>query len=73
MVNAEITSPGPLSEQEKTDLRERLAQATSSQVRLNTKTDPELLGGLVTRIGDRIYDGSLRYQLDRMRGQMTKS
>ncbi len=73
VINAEITSPEPLSETELADLRDRLASTTGRTVKLQARTDPELLGGLRTRIGDIVYDGSLRHQLERMREQLTES
>ncbi len=73
IINAEITSPEPLGEAELTDLRDRLASTTGRTVRLRARTDPELLGGLMTRIGDNVYDGSVRRQLERMRERLTES
>jgi len=73
IVNAEVTTPAPLDEAAVQDLRKKLETAHGKTVRLKTRVDPELLGGLVTRIGDVLYDGSLRHQLARMRGQMTHS
>jgi len=71
VVNAEITSPRPLDATAVEDLKEKLARASGRVVRLNVKTDPELLGGLTTRIGDVVYDGSLRHQLEQMRERIT--
>jgi F-type H+-transporting ATPase subunit delta len=71
IVNAEITSPQPLDEAAVADLKEKLAQAAGCAVRLDVKTDPDLLGGLTTRIGDVVYDGSLRHQLEQMRERIT--
>ncbi len=71
IVNAEITSPQPLDETAVEDLKEKLARASGRVVRLNVKTDPDLLGGLTTRIGDVVYDGSLRRQLEQMRERIT--
>ncbi len=71
VVNAEITSPQPLDETAVQDLQEKLARASGRVVRLNVKTDPDLLGGLTTRIGDVVYDGSLRHQLEQMRERIT--
>ncbi len=71
IVNAEITSPQPLDETAVQDLKEKLARASGRVVRLNVKTDPDLLGGLTTRIGDVVYDGSLRHQLEQMRERIT--
>lgn len=70
VIDAQVTAPHTLADNDVADLRDRLAKATGRQVRLSISTDPELLGGLVTRIGDVVYDGSLRYQLERMRAQM---
>ncbi|NKB86925.1 MAG: ATP synthase F1 subunit delta [Acidobacteria bacterium] len=71
VVNAEITSPQPLDEAAVTDLEQKLAQAAGRAVRLDMKTDPDMLGGLTTRIGDVVYDGSLRHQLAQMRARIT--
>lgn len=71
IVNAEITSPQPLDNTAVQNLKEKLARASGRVVRLNVKTDPDLLGGLTTRIGDVVYDGSLRHQLEQMRERIT--
>jgi F-type H+-transporting ATPase subunit delta len=71
VVNAEITSPQPLDEAAVANLKDKLAQAAGRAVRLDVKTDPDLLGGLTTRIGDVVYDGSLRHQLAQMRARIT--
>ncbi len=71
VISAEVTTPTPLDSDVLAQLRDRLATATGSTVRMATRTDPELLGGLVTRIGDVLYDGSLRHQLAKVRARMT--
>lgn len=73
VLDAEVTTPAPLSEEDVSALRDRLAGATGRTMRLTTKTDPELLGGMVTRIGDVIYDGSLRHHLATLRRRMANS
>ena len=70
IVNAEVTTPAPLAEADVESLRQKLAAATGRKVRLQTRVDPGLLGGLVTRIGDVLYDGSLRHQLAHLRNRM---
>ena len=40
---------------------------TGKKVVVDRKTDPTLIAGVVTRIGDRIFDGSLRTRLQSMR------
>ncbi|HKO99079.1 MAG TPA: ATP synthase F1 subunit delta [Pyrinomonadaceae bacterium] len=62
-VSAQITSARTLPESVKTSLAETLGRVTQKKVRLEFKTDELLLGGIVTRIGSTIYDGSVRNQL----------
>ena len=59
------------SEQEK--LSAGLSGRLGKKVELKTKVDPHLLGGLVCRIGDVVYDGSLRRRIDRLYHQMLKA
>ncbi len=49
---------------------ERLAAAIGKDVIAGFATDPSLLGGVVVRIGDRVYDGSVRKRLGRLRQQL---
>ncbi len=49
---------------------ERLAAAIGKDVIAGFATDPSLLGGVVVRIGDRVYDGSMRKRLGRLRQQL---
>jgi F-type H+-transporting ATPase subunit delta len=65
-VSAQITSARPLPDSVKSALEETLRQVTRKKVRLNFQTDETLLGGIVTRIGSTIYDGSVRNQLTRL-------
>lgn len=65
-ISAQITSARPLPEAVKSALEEKLRQVTKKNVRLNFQTDESLLGGIVTRIGSTIYDGSVRSQLERL-------
>lgn len=71
VVNAEITSAHALTDAERRHLQERLQAVTGKSVNLSFKTDDALIGGVVTRIGSRIYDGSVRSKLDAYRRQMT--
>jgi F-type H+-transporting ATPase subunit delta len=70
IVPAEITTAIPLTDDLVQRARTALERATGKRVQLTTKTDPELLGGAVTRLGSTMYDGSLRTQLARLRTKM---
>jgi F-type H+-transporting ATPase subunit delta len=70
VVSAEVTSARPISEPVKSALEETLQQITNRRVRLDFATDETLLGGIVTRIGSTIYDGSVRSQLERLKQEL---
>jgi F-type H+-transporting ATPase subunit delta len=70
VVSAEITSARPVAEDTKTLLAEKLGLMTGKKSRLTFDTDESLLGGIVTRIGSTIYDGSVRNQLQRLREEL---
>lgn len=63
IASAKVTSAHPLSEAQKRALAERLSELTGKTMRLHFETDPDILGGLVVRIGNRIYDASVVTQL----------
>jgi F-type H+-transporting ATPase subunit delta len=66
VVSAQVVSARPISESVKNALEQALEQITHKQIRLSFETDESLLGGIVTRIGSTIYDGSVRSQLERL-------
>jgi F-type H+-transporting ATPase subunit delta len=66
-VRARVVSAKALSPQTVTEVRALLARITGKTVVLEEKVDPELIGGVVTHVGDQVYDGSIRTQLERMR------
>lgn len=71
-VRAEVTAAVPLPPANVEALAARLSAATGRQVRLTTRVDPAVLGGLVARVGSTVYDASLRTQLRRMREALSK-
>lgn len=70
VLRAEIITASDLPEAYFARLEKTLADATGKKVVLVRKKDPALLGGVVTKIGDRVYDGSLRARLFDLRSQM---
>lgn len=67
---AHVTTARPVSEEIKKSLNERLAAVTGKDVRLSFATDQALIGGIVTRIGSTVYDGSIRNQLHRLEEEL---
>jgi F-type H+-transporting ATPase subunit delta len=66
IIAAHVTTARPVSEEIKKSLNGRLAAVTGKDVRLSFATDQALIGGIVTRIGSTVYDGSIRNQLQRL-------
>lgn len=66
-LQAEVTSAAPLTEAQYAALTATLEKLTERKITLSRKTDPTLIGGVVTRIGDKVYDGSLKGRLEELR------
>ena len=62
-VRAEVRSAVSLPKASMKAIEKKLAAMTGKQVLISSSVDPELIGGVVTKIGDVIYDGSIRTQL----------
>ena len=67
VLRAEVTTAVPLSEARYEALRAHLERMTGKRVVVERRTDPEIIGGVVTRVGDRIFDGSIRTRLQTLR------
>jgi len=69
-VEAEISSARQLSAEERRELESQVERLTSKKVRARYTSDPQLLGGVVVRVGSTIYDGSVRGQLEKMKQEL---
>jgi F-type H+-transporting ATPase subunit delta len=67
VLRAEVTTAAPLGESYYTRLQAQLEKMTGKRVVVDRVTDPSLIAGVVTRIGDRILDGSLRTRLQSLK------
>jgi F-type H+-transporting ATPase subunit delta len=68
---AQISSARPLAANEKRELEGRVERLTGKKVRAHYLSQPELLGGVLVRVGSTIYDGSVRGQLENMRQELS--
>lgn len=71
IVLAEIRSALPLEDEQRRSVEERLAELTGEQVEMNEVVDESLIGGIAVRIGDRLYDASVRSRLERLCARLT--
>jgi F-type H+-transporting ATPase subunit delta len=72
-VSAEVTSARELGDAQKGELKSNLEKLTGKQVKLNFTIDPALLGGVVTRVGSTVYDGSVKTQLENLKQELIGS
>lgn len=70
LIIAEVTTAAEVGRAEQEKLGRTLEQMTGKRVEFRFKTDPSLIGGLVTRIGSVVYDGSVRTQLQEIKEQL---
>ena len=70
VIRAEVTAAQPLGDAHVAALKEALKASTGKDVEILVKVDPEILGGLIVKLGSRMVDGSLRSKLNAIRTRM---
>ena len=73
VVRGEVRSAMPLSADRMKALERSLAQATGRRVILDAKVDPAIIGGVVTRLGSTVFDGSVTTQLEKLKHTLVES
>ncbi len=69
-VHAVVSTARPVDEKLARAIRKRLTEVFAKEVLPHFRTEPALLGGVVVRVGDRVFDGSLRRKLKLLRNRM---
>lgn len=72
-IEVSAVSAKPMTEAEIKSLSDKLAKSLEREVVVRTDVDPSLVAGLVCRVGDVVYDGSLRRRIDMLSNQMLKT
>jgi len=70
VVVATVTSAAPLETAELEAIGARVREMTGARAEIVTVIDPDLIGGVTVRIGDRLIDASVRGRLERLRGHI---
>jgi ATP synthase F1 delta subunit len=73
LLNVEVTSAIELDPSVVEQIGERVAEQTDRKVELKSTVDPDILGGIVLRVGNSILDASIRNRLDQLRRQVAKA
>lgn len=69
-IRAAVTTSRPLPDLQVQGIKKAIETMTGKNVLMETSVDPTLLGGVVTRIGGTVYDGSVQTQLETLRGSI---
>ena len=72
-IEARVISSGALDESMVAQLRERLRGLAGKDVLLQQEIDPSLLGGLLVELEGKVYDGSIRSQLEKMKQRIARN
>ena len=70
VAHAQVLTAVALSDEERQAMARRLSELTGKQVTVHPHEAPEILGGLVARIGDELIDGSTRSKLEALKRQL---
>jgi F-type H+-transporting ATPase subunit delta len=73
VVRAEVTTAAPLADGRAKAIESSLARVTGRTVKLTRRVDAAIIGGVITRIGSTIYDGSIARQLEKMKERLSEA
>lgn len=73
LLPVDITSAVALDEDVVRRLGEQIGEQTGRKVQLNAHVDPDVLGGIILRVGNQILDASIRNRLDQLRRSVAKA
>jgi F-type H+-transporting ATPase subunit delta len=73
IVDAHVAVARPLADEDREAVTEALEEKTGKSIRLHVEEDEDLIGGIVIRIGDRVFDASVRNKLTNLHNQLRES
>jgi F-type H+-transporting ATPase subunit delta len=73
VIRGEVTTAIELSPEKLRALEQGLTQATGRKVILESRVDPSIIGGVVTRLGSTVYDGSITNQLQKLKQSLIET
>lgn len=69
---AQVTTAMPMDQRQQDAVRQALEHRTGKTILMQTKVSPDILGGVIARVGDQVIDGSVRYRLSALRQQLLR-
>lgn len=73
IVDAHVAVARPLADDDREAVIEALEKKTGKSIRLHVEQDDDLVGGIIIRIGDRVFDASVRNKLANLRDRLRES
>jgi F-type H+-transporting ATPase subunit delta len=70
---AQVTTAKPMDDRQKALVEQALVRKTGKKIIMDTRVDPNILGGVIARVGDQVIDGSVRYRLSALRQHLLTS
>jgi F-type H+-transporting ATPase subunit delta len=65
-VKAKVTTATALSDKDSEEIEKALEEITQKKVLVETVVDPQIIGGVIAEVGDKIFDGSIHHQLQKL-------
>ena len=73
MLPVEVTSAIELDEALVRSIGDRIQKQTGRRIELTSRVDPDIIGGIVLRVGNKVLDASVHGRLERLRRQITRA
>ena len=73
LLPVQVTSAVELDEGTVRSIGDRIAEQTGRKVDLTARVEPDILGGIIVRVGNSVLDASIRHRLDTLRRQVTRA
>jgi len=72
-IKAEIVMASNPSEEDLSKVKAKLTEVMGQEVEVTHKVDSEIIGGIIAKVEDKVFDGSIKTQLERIRGILSQS
>lgn len=72
-IKAEIVMASNPSEEDLNKIKAKLTEVMGQEVEVTSKVDPQIIGGIIAKVEDKVFDGSIKTQLERIRGVLSQS
>ena len=73
IIEAQVRVALPMSSKEENKIQKSLEAMTGLKVEVKTEIDPSIMGGIIIRVGDTVYDGSVNHQLTTLKDRLATS